>query len=69
MPLSYIKNILKGETTMRKTNKVYLVTWSYPGGAWNVVRAYVDTKAQARKAAKDQFGSGIEIHDIELWEN
>lgn len=38
---------------MRRTNKVYLVTWSYPGGAWNVVRAYVDTKAQARKAAKD----------------
>lgn len=54
---------------MRRTNKVYLVTWSYPGGAWNVVRAYVDTKAQAKKAAKDQFGSGIEIHDIELWEN
>lgn len=49
---------------MRRTNKVYLVTWSYPGGAWNVVRAYVDTKAQARKAAKVQFGSGIEIHDI-----
>lgn len=24
---------------MRKTNKVYLVTWSYPGVAWNVVRA------------------------------
>lgn len=24
---------------MRRTNKVYLVTWSYPGGAWNVVRA------------------------------
>lgn len=54
---------------MRRTNKVYLVTWSYPGGAWNVVRAYVDTKAQARKAAKVQFGSGIEIHDIELWES
>ena len=52
-----------------KTNRVYLVTWSYPGGGWDVVRAYVDTKAQARKAAKDQFGSGIEIHDIELWES
>lgn len=24
---------------MRRTNKVYLVTWSYPGGAWNVFRA------------------------------
>lgn len=54
---------------MRKTNRIYLVTWSYPGGAWDVVRAYVDTKAQARKAAKDQFGSCIEIHDIELWES
>lgn len=54
---------------MRKTNRVYLVTWSYHGGGWDVVRAYVDTKAQARKAAKDQFGSGIEIHDIELWES
>lgn len=54
---------------MRKTNRVYLVTWSYPGGVWDVVRAYVDTKTQARKAAKDQFGSGIEIHDIELWES
>lgn len=53
---------------MRKTNRVYLVTWSYPGGAWNVSRAYVDTKAQARKASKDQFGSAIEIHEIELWE-
>lgn len=54
---------------MRKTNRVYLVTWSYPGGAWDVVRAYVDTKAQARKAAKDHFGSNIEIHDIELRES
>lgn len=54
---------------MRKTNRVYLVTWSYPGGGWDVVRAYADTKAQARKAAKDQFGSCIEIHDIELWES
>lgn len=54
---------------MRKTNRVYLVTWSYPGGAWDVVRAYVDTKAQARKSAKDQFRSCIEIHDIELWES
>lgn len=53
---------------MRKTNRVYLVTWSYPGGAWNVARAYVDTKAQARKASKDQFGSTIEIHEIELRE-
>lgn len=49
---------------MRRTNRVYLVTWSYPGGAWDVVRAYVDTKA-----AKDHFGSDIEIHDIELWES
>lgn len=32
---------------MRKTNRVYLVTWSYPGGGWCTVRAYVDTKAQA----------------------
>lgn len=54
---------------MRKTNRLYLVTWSYPGGAWYTARAYVDTKAQARKAAKDQFGSNIEIHDIELWED
>lgn len=47
---------------MRRANKVYLVTWSYPGGAWNVVRAYVDTKAQARKAAKVQFGyEAVEI--------
>lgn len=53
---------------MRKTNHIYLVTWSYPGGMWNVVRAYVDTKAQARRAAKNQFGGNIEIHDIELWE-
>ena len=53
---------------MRKTNRVYLVTWSYPGGAWNVSRVYADTKAQARKASKDQFGSTIEIHEIELWE-
>lgn len=53
---------------MRRTNRVYLVTWSYPGGAWNVSRAYVDTKAQARKASKNQFGSNIEFHEIELWE-
>ena len=50
----------------RKTNRVYLVTWSYIGGCWDNVRVYVDTKAQARKAVKDQFGSGIEIHEIEL---
>lgn len=41
---------------MRKTNRVYLVTWSYPGGGWCTVRAYVDTKAQARTAAKNQYG-------------
>jgi len=54
---------------MRRTNRVYLVTWSYPGGGWCTVRAYVDTKAQARTAAKNQYGSHIEIHDIELWES
>lgn len=53
---------------MRKTNRVYLVTWSYPGGMWDVARAYVDTKAQASRAAKKQFGENIEIHEIELWE-
>lgn len=47
---------------------IYLVTWSYPGGAWNHVRAYVSTKEQARKAAYDQFGKNIVIHDVELWE-
>ncbi len=54
--------------SMRKTNRVYLVTWSYPGGMWDVARAYVDTKAQASRAAKNQFGENIEIHEIELWE-
>ena len=54
---------------MRKTNRVYLVTWSYPGGAWDVVRAYVDTKAQARAAAKNQYGPHIEVNAIELWES
>lgn len=54
---------------MRRTNRVYLVTWSYPGGGWCTVRAYVDTKAQVRTAAKNQYGSHIEIHDIELWES
>lgn len=53
---------------MRKTNRVYIVTWSYPGGAWNVARAYVDTKKQAIKGAKNQFGTDIEIHDVELLE-
>ena len=52
---------------MRKTNRIYLVSWSYPGGMWDVAWAYVDTKAQARKAAKDQFGANIEIHYIELY--
>ena len=49
---------------MRKTNRVYLVTWSYPGGGWCTVRAYVDTKAQARTAAKNQYGPHIEVHAI-----
>ena len=53
----------------RKTNRIYLVTWSYPGGPWDVAWAYVDNKTQAKRAAKHQFGSHIEIQDIELWEN
>lgn len=52
---------------MRKTDRVYLVTWSYPGGAWYVARFYVDTKARARRAAKERFGAFIEIYEIELW--
>lgn len=51
---------------MRKTSRIYLVTWSYPGGAWYTARAYVDNKVQARKVARDQFGTNIEIHNIEL---
>ena len=53
---------------MRKTNRVYLVTWSYPGGAWYVARCYVDNKRQAIKALKNHFGKNVEIHEVELWE-
>lgn len=40
---------------MRRTNKVYLVTWSYPGGAWNVVRSYIGLRNRydSLKAAID----------------
>ena len=53
---------------MRKTDRVYLVTWSFPAGMWNVTRAYVDTEAQAIRCAKKQFGKNIEIHEVELEE-
>lgn len=54
--------------TSRVTNRVYWVTWSYKGGVWQTVRAYADNKAQAKRAAKNQFGNDIVIHDVELCE-
>lgn len=61
---------------MRKTNNVYLVTWRNLDSVlstcdgYHRTRVYVDTRAEAKKAVKDQFGADLTICRIDkLWPN